>query len=167
MILLVFVCLAGLSWSLLGGLNELRGETRGLITLIEALQHQQSELAATVKKLSAIAPAEPTVKVPVPVPNPSRNPSKDVTGASARATKRIADQSQCDRVCRTLIQCLSTSEICPGLGTDGTREALQHCTEVCGQDKSSRLKLMDMTDCPARLKPDVPPSLRDICIDSK
>ena len=154
-----------MSWLLLDGIAELRDQTRGLTTLIEGLQKQQQALASTVARLSE--GAKPSSVSPEPVPEPSRNPAKDITGASARAVKRTASQSQCARVCKTMVQCLSTSQICPGLGTDGTREALQYCTKVCTQDKSSWMELMDMTDCSVRLNPDVPVSLRDICIDSK
>ena len=163
--LLCLVALASMSLLLLRGIDELRDQTRGLTTLIEGLQKQQQALASTVATLKNIP--RPTSSVGDPIPEPSRNPTMDVTGASARAVKRIASRSQCARVCQTLVQCLSTSQICPGLGTDGTRDAVQYCTNVCNQDKPSRMKLMDMTDCPARINPDVPASLRDICIDPK
>ena len=138
---------------------------REILRALDQVKSQQRALAQSIKRLKVELPT--TKPGPKIVPKPSRNPAKDITGASARLMKRTATQNQCARACNTLMHCLSTSSICPKLGTDDTRQAVLQCAAVCAQEKSTLTQLLDMTDCPSVIDPDVPPSLRSICVDSQ
>lgn len=145
-------------------IEVLHQENQEIVRGLSQLKAQQRDLAQSINALKRTTIATPTT--PDVVPEPSRNPTKDVTGASARVVKRRASQNQCARVCSTMVHCLSTSKLCPNIGTGGTREATQRCADVCAKDEKTRRSLMEMTDCPEALDPDVPTPLRRICIDS-
>ena len=98
---------------------------------------------------------------------PSRNPTKDVTGASARAVRRKASKNQCARACETMVDCLAGSEICPGIGTSDSRSASLECAKRCTKDPLLKSLLMDKTDCPTQAIPDIPVSLRNLCLVSR
>jgi hypothetical protein len=161
---LLFVGVSGLLLFLVRKIDMLHEENQDIVTVLSQLKAQQVELAQSMNALKLAA--TPIATTPAVVPEPSRNPAKDITGASARVVKRTATQNQCARVCSTMIHCLSTSMLCPNIGTGGTREATQRCAKLCSKDQKTRNALMDMTDCPKVLDPDVPPPLRFICIDS-
>lgn len=161
---LLFVGVSALLLFLVRKIDMLHQENQDIVSGLSQLKAQQTELTRSMNALKLASTPAPTV--PAVVPEPSRNPSKDITGASARIVKRTASQNQCARVCTTMIHCLSTSILCPNIGTDGTREATQRCSKLCSQDENTRRALMDMTDCPKALDPDVPAPLRFICIDS-
>ena len=130
-----------LSWEIKKELNQ-QGERLKILTedTRNSLVKLQSDVARIAKR------TEPKPTKTVAIERPSRNPTEDVTGASARAVRRIASKNQCARACGTLIQCLAGAEICPGIGTSDTRSASLTCSKRCANNPSLKKMLLDKTD---------------------
>ncbi|MGB0646812.1 MAG: hypothetical protein ACPGQS_06515 [Bradymonadia bacterium] len=142
---------------------ELQGEM--LKTLTEDTRGNAEKLQALIHRVPNLPDPEPTTRASIAPP--SKNPTKDVTGASARLVRRTASKNQCARACGTLIQCLAGAEMCPGIGTGDSRSASLECSKRCATDPALKTLLMDKTDCPTQAVPDIPPALRDLCLISR
>ena len=109
-------------------------------------------------------PSPELVKAPaIKPPKPSKNPSSDVTGASARTQNRRARLSDCQRVCAQLITCISAKSFCSAMPTHGQQEALQTCAHLCERESKVRTHLLARTGCEETSSEQLPTQLQILC----
>ena len=109
-------------------------------------------------------PSPELVKPPaITPPKPSKNPSSDVTGASARTQKRRARLSDCQRVCAQLITCVTSKGFCSTMPTHGQQEALQTCAHLCERESKVRTHLLARTGCEETRVEQLPAELQILC----
>ena len=107
--------------------------------------------------------AESAKRPPITAAPPSKNPASDVTGSSARSQKRRARVSDCQRVCRQLISCVSSKTFCSALPTHGQQEAIQTCAHVCERETAVRAQLLARTGCEETSLKQLPTELHMLC----
>jgi len=130
----------------------------------ETLAQLNAPTEVRAQEITSDRPSPELVKPPIITPpTPSKNPSSDVTGASARTQKRRARLSDCQRVCAQFITCVSAKEFCSAMPTHGQQEALQTCAHLCERESKVRTHLLDRTGCEETSVEQLPNELQILC----